>query len=822
MGDIYQKVIRVFIASPGGLGDEREAVRVAIDDVNRQNSAYWGIRFEAVGWEETIGGNRRAQSLINKDLESCDYFFGILYDRWGSPPQGDGEGTEFTSGFDEEYHIAESLHKKGEMNDLFLFFKAIPEERLRDPGEELKRVLEFRKQRTEARRPLYFEFPDREQFKTKIRDYLANIGWSLFTEHSEGDGEQRRPDVQAPPAQEAKKEGRTRATSLFGGDTEAFLRRLLAMEYKYDAVNPLDVARLRLIAASLHRSSNDIVQIGAHDANLLFRARNEISPSNREVEALVNAGLASLGAENIPLWFWVNAGAKAIEPLAPIQDRMFFGRDPGRRYTLRLARYLGLAPPTFDDFITRARVIESWFDEEASPDTRSEAMTYLREMGLDEDCVTLDSIKTTYPKIDSAELDETIIAIRMRESLNVGLDELAVRDPEKVSEPIRMLITGSLVNIETARLTSMLKLKASDIRLLAAEELRRRGGLDADLAEELSGDSSAAIRYEAIIALVDHGKSISTERARSALESKQPRRSLLSFNRNNKEDTLFAQFQRYVLRSYNLKKLLELAEDESPHSADVFFTACEKYPRQMLTELRTELRSGFRRLFDTKVEKLKQQFGSTSPELISKTVELAPFSCLQHLNEGIGTLALRMNRADIGLMRLVLDSWEITANKPLLKYMGRFGGWEDVGRIKKLKLAGYFSRPSVHEDRNANIDDVGRTLRALARRRFTDLLAEITDPSVKAAVYCSASIQEIAQRSDEHLLEDLNSESEKLRKTVALRCVQSISKSRVAKLLKKYIDHESYRYYNVIHWLDLGESMPTEVSKALVSKELET
>lgn len=819
MGDIYHKVIRVFIASPGGLSEEREAVRVAIEDVNRQNSAHWGIRFEPVGWEETIGGNRRAQSLINKDLASCEYFFGILYDRWGSPPHGEDETSNFTSGFEEEYYIAEDLYKKGEMKDLFLFFKTLPEERLRDPGNELKRVLAFRQQRTDARRPLYFEFPDKDQFKTKIRDYLASIGWRIFTEQADREREQQRPDIRSPSSHDEKKDTGTRGTALFDGDTEMFIRKLLTMEDKHDAVDAYDVARLRLIAASLHRSSNDTIQIGAHDANLVFRVRNEISPSLRETQALISAGLSSLGAENIPLWFWTKSAARANEPLSPIQDNMFFGNDSGRQYSIRLARYLSLAPPTFEDFVPRSRVIERWLNEDASADTRTEAMAYLRELGVDEDCAVLDSIKKGHPKIDSTELDETIIAIRIRKSLNEGLDELTARDPEKVSESLLTLISNLLNDVTIARLTSMVKLKATGIRLLATQELRQRGSLDPELAEELSGDSSAEIRYEAIVALVDHGIQISTDRARGALENKNPRRSLLSIARNENEEILFEKFQRHILKNRSLTDLLDIVKDESPHSADAFFVACEKYPSQTKEMLRNELKTGFHHLFDTKMERLEHLFGSTAPDLISKALELASFSCLQHLNEGIGTLAQRMDRSDIGVIRLALDNWEITANKPLLTYIGRFGAWEDVERVKKLKLA-WFALPTVHADRNADTIDVGHTLRTLARWRLTDLLASVTDPSLKSAIYRSASLKEISQRHDDLVMEDLNSKSDILRKTIALRCVQAMSKTRINSLLRKYIEREEYRYYNVIHWLDLGASMPAEISKAVVNKEL--
>ena len=84
------------------------------------------MQFKAIGWEDTIGGNRRAQEIINRDLETCDYFLGILADHWGSPPQsGSDVETTYSSGFHEEYELAQQLFAAGKMKDILLFFKKI-------------------------------------------------------------------------------------------------------------------------------------------------------------------------------------------------------------------------------------------------------------------------------------------------------------------------------------------------------------------------------------------------------------------------------------------------------------------------------------------------------------------------------------------------------------------------------------------------------------------------------------------------------------------------------------------------------------------------
>jgi hypothetical protein len=52
-----------------------------------------------------------------------------------------------------------------------------------------------------------------------------------------------------------------------------------------------------------------------------------------------------------------------------------------------------------------------------------------------------------------------------------------------------------------------------------------------------------------------------------------------------------------------------------------------------------------------------------------------------------------------------------------------------------------------------------------------------------------------------------NHESDGVRKSAALLAVRSLPAKRIKTILREYVGSENYRYYNVIHWLDLGASM---------------
>ena len=54
----------------------------------------------------------------------------------------------------------------------------------------------------------------------------------------------------------------------------------------------------------------------------------------------------------------------------------------------------------------------------------------------------------------------------------------------------------------------------------------------------------------------------------------------------------------------------------------------------------------------------------------------------------------------------------------------------------------------------------------------------------------------------------LRSEVDAVRKVTALKCIKVFPKKWVAKALASYISADQQRYYNVVHWLDLGVSAP--------------
>ncbi len=137
-----------------------------MEHFNRSTAIDKGAIFIDRGWEETPPGVGRGQTQINELLAPCDYVIVLLSDRWGSPPGGDA----YTSGTEEEFHTAVSLLAKADasMRDIHVYFQSLPADRLADPGEELKKVIEFKTKLQECHGILYSQFDSIENLKVKI------------------------------------------------------------------------------------------------------------------------------------------------------------------------------------------------------------------------------------------------------------------------------------------------------------------------------------------------------------------------------------------------------------------------------------------------------------------------------------------------------------------------------------------------------------------------------------------------------------------------------------------------------------------------------
>jgi hypothetical protein len=178
-----RRILTVFMASPGDVTEERRAAAAAVARINRIAARDWGWEIDLRGWEDTLPGYSRPQALINPDVEACDIFIGVLWKRWGSV-----SGTH-TSGFEEEFRIAERRRTASSTPEIMLYFKEIDSSLATDAGPQLERLLGFRRRIEEGKQLLYKTYANVSEFETLIFDHLTKIlGQRAMTDRPQPQG----------------------------------------------------------------------------------------------------------------------------------------------------------------------------------------------------------------------------------------------------------------------------------------------------------------------------------------------------------------------------------------------------------------------------------------------------------------------------------------------------------------------------------------------------------------------------------------------------------------------------------------------------------
>lgn len=89
-------VLKVFIASPGDVADERRIIREIVSEWNYVHAEDRQLVLLPVGWEthSTPTMGERPQAIINKQvLENCDLLIAVFWTRLGSPTGQAASGT---------------------------------------------------------------------------------------------------------------------------------------------------------------------------------------------------------------------------------------------------------------------------------------------------------------------------------------------------------------------------------------------------------------------------------------------------------------------------------------------------------------------------------------------------------------------------------------------------------------------------------------------------------------------------------------------------------------------------------------------------------
>jgi hypothetical protein len=136
------RTYRLFVASPGDVRAEREALERVVAQVNDTHGDALSYRLDLLRWEtDAVPGAGRPQQVINDQIGAYDVFVGIMWKRFGTSTGVADSGTE------EEYRIAYGAWERNPDMPLMFYFCQTPfMPREVSELEQMRKVLEFRKE----------------------------------------------------------------------------------------------------------------------------------------------------------------------------------------------------------------------------------------------------------------------------------------------------------------------------------------------------------------------------------------------------------------------------------------------------------------------------------------------------------------------------------------------------------------------------------------------------------------------------------------------------------------------------------------------------
>ena len=802
-----RRFVKVFLASPGDLADERKVAKVIIDDFNSQLADALGYQVELVGWEDTLPGVGRPQAIINRDLDGCDLFIGMLWKRWGTPP-----GTvPYTSGFEEEFNRSMTRNAGEGRPEINLLLKDLDAASLADPGDHLKKVIAFKDQVFAEKKLLAGTFSDVRDFEVKFRKCIQGYVIALASQDKASESEKTQAPLAETQTTPATEPGPTTPLSVEGA---IFLRNFLTTAEKANDEHPLaadDVARVRLLSIIAAVHGNDQQSLGSHDANLLFKARTKFAFGRRELNGLLDDGLAHFKYENVPLWHWVAAvNGFNINTLPICTVVGTTDRHVGALKAMRLIA----EPIVEEEKFGRNEIVPLWFTKSAETAVRVAALEYLSECGQPSDLPFINEEFGRNETQTASAAANAIVWISLRDDRRVALEALYAMQPNTVEQDLLDALFSRDAEFDNEILVRGLSHRSTLVRTTVVKLLQKRRALVASLAEPLLNDSDAEVRFEALKALVASGRSYSIEQAKAVLVRKSPAQTGLALFAMSQTDTEGEAFlERYTEQFFESLTIAQLEEEDRSAIFDqnAYFALIRHDFNLRGDDLRKAIANQFVDRFESLLEEMARRYG-TQTDLIEKTRSLGKHLRSRFTREGLDIICGRLDVADLPLVRSMLESGGVDYSAADLRYLAKFGQWCDIPLvIASLDRPEYGRKYAslLSIESSTKYEDAARTLYALGKHRLNDLLATVMPGYLLARIIPLIPDKAFLGLAQASIVSLMRSETEEVRKLASLKYVRAFPRRQVKQFLEEYMAAYQF-YYNVIHWFDFGISIPRE------------
>ena len=776
---MQRNILTVFLASPGDLQEERNITRLSVERVNKILSRRVGWQIELLRWEDTSPGYSRPQNLINRDVDSCDLFVGILWRRWG---QNTGE---YSSGFEEEFIRARDRRRKTGKPEIWLFFKTIDEESVKDPGEQLKKVLKFKKEQTELKELLFKEFGDSKKWDELIYDYL--LDYVLKQSASESQIETQEQSVILDSSKGVKETEEAKSDIKKVVYPPALIKlfdqvSLKLKEEKQISFNFWDRTRLFLQSSAWFSEIHLGEIFGIHELNLIYTQRNnwEISESERLFIAHSFIGYFS---NNRPGWFWL--------------------RDMNEEEVNNLLK--GLLVNDLNVFVRRG-AINLLGDTHYKADLDilikglkdTDEYVIIEAISLIKNTKNIKYINLLEPFTnhkDSLIRDKAIeakIELLYLNSPNEGFSYL-IKTETKIPLLLNSKIENLDLGVDDKLIIEAVKSSEVAIRRFCAKYLRKAKLLSKDICKELFKDPDMLVRKEGVLGLIDLDEKIEMDFIKKLFP--EPRETninalawALSTYGVSSDD-----FIPILLEKRTPEDLLSQIDFYEVSGAEAYEILAKKHFQFLKGRIRLDLDSEFETLKSESENKWIEKYGDVG-KTISKGLkpEVINFCRGRYILAALAGLSIHGKKEDVKYAREYLSNKKYEGDKfGALKIILRFGDKSDIEMLNKIALNSY-----------------GETKRIAIEALFK--FSEDRDSRLaliinKDETIYKISLQMLIEYDLPYKIEIakilLKSEIEDRRLDGLSILISSLNEIELEKFLDDYLSQGTY-YYNVVTWLD--------------------
>jgi hypothetical protein len=778
------KVLRIFIASPSDLEPERRALRAAIDDLNDVFGKETDLRIELLGWEDTMPGMGRPQSLINVDVDKADLFIGCLWKKLGSPA-----GIDQKTGFQEEFERAVDRFKKTGTPEIWLFFKNLSPDLLTDPGEQLQKVIEFHTKAIADKAYLFGTFSTVDDWRSQLNKHINRHALKLLQLPAPSPSAIQPTEIPAtaPKAPLTTTGSRQESKALI--QLVPLLRKVAAQLDNRTFAEPItsetsvDTIRISLFAAASYNWNVNTTDWGAHEINSVYLHRKELTPTNGERDFLVKVCTFD-STFTKPGWYWVGERISVINLFISLSQ----DNDVTTRFTaISVATFVRVS-------LLRAgngELIQRLLSDD-DKGVRAIAVVHVGAFGR----------KTDVPLVTSLTNDsDPDVRARAHEASQMILTRVnPTKELERVIISGETVTDGMMVEVESTqnKISENLLLRAFEstdlrLRVFAVRTLQSRKKLSEELLTKALADVSSLVKEQAWIALLHNRKRIDPRDIRKAL----PTASLLSITSDASDRPSVDGIVKKAVEILPREQLWDLVRRFDQDSKHALKRIGDMATQDDLQQIRASLDRGFK----PQVERRELGRGSFLSDLFD------PLNYVDHESDlravALGILADAGNVADRGLYLDTLSNKSSTPTEIVaaLRGIGRVGQPNDAKIVATL----------LKDSGTIDVRAAARSFLKLSTN-FTDAVGELmlapSEPKILACIEIGAekSIDPFP------LLKGFLTHGEnEVRRCVALyAALRATSRAALQRIMGSYLNGRPL-YYDVVFIFDLVIYAPRKI-----------